>query len=216
MSRPRSSWPMGSRWSGWIPRRRSWSGASPTAARSGKPSGEPERVKVHDFPDPKLGKAIPDGVYALGGNGGWVGVGVDHDSAAFAVQTLRRWWEQVGRAAYPRAERLLVTADAGGSNGYRVRAWKTELARLAAETGLQITVCHLVGRPAAGGPDARPPDPPGGHRVPDPAGPRHDPGPADRGSHGARGAHRGGRGGAGRRWRGGAVPGDAAWGGATS
>src|SRR5512132_4310907 len=143
MSRPRSSWPMGSRWSGWIPRRRSWSGASPTAARSGKPSGEPERVKVHDFPDPKLGKAIPDGVYALGGNGGWVGVGVDHDSAAFAVQTLRRWWEQVGRAAYPRAERLLVTADAGGSNGYRVRAWKTELARLAAETGLQITVCHL-------------------------------------------------------------------------
>jgi hypothetical protein len=108
-----------------------------------QPSGEPERVKVHDFPDPKLGKAIPYGVYDLGRNAGWVGVGVDHDTAAFAVQTLRRWWEQVGRAAYPRAERLLVTADAGGSNGYRVRAWKTELARLAAETGLQITVCHL-------------------------------------------------------------------------
>jgi hypothetical protein len=108
-----------------------------------QPSGEPERVNVHDFPDPKLGKAIPYGVYDLGRNAGWVGVGVDHDTAAFAVQTLRRWWEQVGRAAYPRAERLLVTADAGGSNGYRVRAWKTELARLAAETGLQITVCHL-------------------------------------------------------------------------
>ena len=98
---------------------------------------------MHDFPDPKVGKAIPYGVYDLGRNAGWVGVGVDHDTAAFAVQTLRRWWEQVGRAAYPRAERLLVTADAGGSNGYRVRAWKTELARLAAETGLQVTVCHL-------------------------------------------------------------------------
>jgi Rhodopirellula transposase DDE domain len=112
-------------------------------APSGSPTGEPEQVNVHDFPDPKVGKAIPYGVYDLGRNSGWVGVGTDHDTAAFAVATLRRWWQQVGRLAYPQADRLLVCADAGGSNGYRVRAWKTELARLATETGLQITVCHL-------------------------------------------------------------------------
>jgi Rhodopirellula transposase DDE domain len=106
-------------------------------------SGEPERVNVHDFPDPTLGKAIPYGVYDLGRNTGWVGVGTDHDTAAFAVATLRRWWQQVGSLAYPEASQLLVCADAGGSNGYRVRAWKTELARLATETGLAITVCHL-------------------------------------------------------------------------
>ena len=82
-------------------------------------------------------------MYDVGAYRGWVGVGVDPDTAAFAVQTLRRWWQQVGRVAYPQAERLLVTADAGGSNGYRVRLWKTELARLAEETGLQITVFHL-------------------------------------------------------------------------
>jgi hypothetical protein len=108
-----------------------------------QPAGAPERVGVHDFPDPKVGKAIPYGVYDLGANAGWVSVGTDHDTAAFAVATLRRWGEQAGRVAYPRAERLLVTADAGGSNGYRVRAWKTELARFAAETGLTITVCHF-------------------------------------------------------------------------
>ena len=108
-----------------------------------QPSGEPERVNVPDFPDPTLGKAIPYGVYDVGANAGWVGVGTDHDTAAFAVATLRRWWQQVGRLAYSEATRLLVCADAGGSNGYRVRAWKTELARLATETGLQITVCHL-------------------------------------------------------------------------
>jgi len=111
--------------------------------REWQPTGEPERVNVHDFPDPTLGKAIPYGVYDLGRNTGWVSVGTDHDTAGFAVATLRRWWEQVGSLAYPKADRLLVCADAGGSNGYRVRAWKTELARLAAETGLQITVCHL-------------------------------------------------------------------------
>jgi Rhodopirellula transposase DDE domain len=118
-------------------------GTFANGGREWQPSGEPERVNVHDFPDPKLGKAIPYGVYDLGRNTGWVSVGTDHDTAAFAVQTLRRWWEQVGRASYPQAGRLLVCADAGGSNGYRVRAWKTELARLAAETGLAITVCHL-------------------------------------------------------------------------
>jgi hypothetical protein len=111
--------------------------------REWQPVGEPERVNVHDFPDPTLGKAIPHGVYDIGANSGWVSVGCDHDTAAFAVQTLRRWWQQVGSHAYPQADRLLVGADAGGSNGYRVRAWTTELARLAAETGLQITVCHL-------------------------------------------------------------------------
>jgi hypothetical protein len=97
--------------------------------REWQPSGEAEGVNVHDFPDPEVGKAIPYGVYDLGRNSGWVGVGTDHDTAAFAVQTLRRWWQQVGSHTYPAAERLLVCADAGGSNGYRVRAWKTELAR---------------------------------------------------------------------------------------
>jgi hypothetical protein len=111
--------------------------------REWQPVGWPERVGVHDFPDKQLGKAIPYGVYDLGAGAGWVSVGTDHDTAAFAVATLRRWWEQAGRAAYPHAARLLVTADAGGSNGYRVRLWTTELARLAAETGLQVTVCHF-------------------------------------------------------------------------
>ncbi len=108
-----------------------------------QPVGAPERVLVHDFPDPAVGKAIPYGVYDLGAGAGWVSVGTDHDTAAFAVATLGRWWEQVGRAAYPAADRLLVTADAGGSNGYRLRRWKTELARFAAATGLAVTVCHF-------------------------------------------------------------------------
>lgn len=108
-----------------------------------QPQGRPVRVDVHDFPDPEVGKAIPYGIYDLGANEGWVGVGDDNDTAAFAVQTIRRWWETVGSTAYPTAKRLCITADAGGSNGYRVRLWKTELAKLAAETGLEITVCHL-------------------------------------------------------------------------
>ena len=87
------------------------------------------------LPDPAVGKAIPYGVYDLDANTGWVSVGCDHDTAASAVASIRRWWQTMGVTLYPRAERLLVTADAGGSNGYRVRAWKTELARLAAETG---------------------------------------------------------------------------------
>jgi Rhodopirellula transposase DDE domain len=111
--------------------------------REWPPSGEPEQVSVHDFPDPTLGKAIPTG-YDVGEPAAAGSVsGPDHDTAAFAVQTLRRWWQQVGRVAYPQASRLLVCADAGGSNGSRVRAWKTELARLATEAGLAITVCHL-------------------------------------------------------------------------
>ena len=107
------------------------------------PKGEPVEVATHDFPDPQLGKAIPYGIYDLAANTGWVGVGTDHDTAAFAVACLRRWWDAVGRAGYPRSRRLLITADAGGSNGYRTRAWKAELAALAVETGLEITVYHL-------------------------------------------------------------------------
>ena len=111
--------------------------------REWMPQGRPERVQVHDFPDPKVGKAIPYGVYDVAADTGWVSVGQDHDTSAFAVATVRRWWSSVGKAAYPQADRLLICADGGGSNGYRVRAWKTELAALATETGLAITVCHL-------------------------------------------------------------------------
>jgi DDE family transposase len=108
-----------------------------------QPKGEPVQVNVHDFPDLAVGKAIPYGIYDIAANTGWVAVGRDHDTASFAVATLRRWWDGVGKTAYPAANRLLICADAGGSNSYRVRLWKLELARLAAETGLEITVCHL-------------------------------------------------------------------------
>lgn len=108
-----------------------------------QPKGRPERVDVHDFPDPEVPKAIPFGVYDIGANEGFVVVGDDHDTAAFAVATVGRWWDMVGRVAYPAARRLLITADAGGSNGYRVRLWKVELGRLAARAGIDITVCHF-------------------------------------------------------------------------
>jgi transposase len=111
--------------------------------REYQPAGSPERVHVHDFPDKDLGKAIPYGIYDVSANTGWVSVGTDHDTSAFAVQTLRRWWQTVGGDRYRTADRLLICADGGGSNGYRVRAWKIELAKFAAETGLTITVCHL-------------------------------------------------------------------------
>jgi hypothetical protein len=107
-----------------------------------RPKGEPEQVDVHDFMG-EQGKAIPYGVYDTGANTGWVSVGVDHETAAFAVNTLRSWWNTVGVVTYPDAGRLLITADSGGANGNRRRTWKTELATLAAETGLDITVCHL-------------------------------------------------------------------------
>jgi hypothetical protein len=113
------------------------------AGREWRPTGDPVQVNDHDFPDKELGKAIPYGIYDLAANTGWVNVGTDHDTAAFAVESLRRWWNGQGRLDYPHAHRLLVTADAGGSNGYRTRAWKAELAQLAVETGLQITVCHF-------------------------------------------------------------------------
>ena len=105
--------------------------------------GQPEAVRVHDFVIPELGRVSPYGVYDLTRNAGWVSVGIDHDTATFAVARIRRWWEEMGRAAYPRATRLLITADGGGSNGARVRLWKWELQRLADETGLTIAVCHL-------------------------------------------------------------------------
>jgi transposase len=111
--------------------------------REWRPSGDAEKVRVHDFIDPKLGKAIPYGVYDLARNAGWVAVGVDHDTAAFAVNTIRRWWRGMGRGAYPRARSLLIMADSGGSNGSRLRLWKRELQKLADETGLTINVCHL-------------------------------------------------------------------------
>ncbi|HZE16963.1 MAG TPA: ISAzo13 family transposase, partial [Mycobacterium sp.] len=100
-------------------------------------------TNVHDFLDKELGTAIPYGVYDVSTNTGWVSVGTDHDTSAFAVATLRRWWDTIGRRRYPHADRLLICADGGGSTGSRVRAWKVELAALAAETGLAITVCHL-------------------------------------------------------------------------
>ena len=111
--------------------------------REWRPRGSPERVNVYDFKDKDLGKVTPYGVYDVAANAGWVSVGTDHDTAAFAVQTIRIWWQKAGQPAYPGATRLLICADGGGSNGYRTRLWKTELAALAAETGLEITVCHF-------------------------------------------------------------------------
>jgi len=113
------------------------------AGREWQPIGEPVEVRVHDFADPALGKAIPYGVYDVSKNAGWVSVGKDHDTAAFAVETIRRWWLGVGTSIYPSSARLMICADGGGSNGSRVRLWKTELARLADEQGVEITVCHL-------------------------------------------------------------------------
>jgi len=108
-----------------------------------RPKGQPEVVRVHDFVDPELGRATPYGIYDLGHNSGWVSVGMDHDTAEFAVETIRRWWRTMGRPVYPEATRLLITADAGGSNGSRLRLWKIELQKLADEIGLRIAVCHF-------------------------------------------------------------------------
>ncbi len=106
-------------------------------------SGHPDEVRVHDFEDKQLGKAIPYGVYDLTSNRGWVSVGIDHDTARFATETLRRWWAKMGSASYPRAKELLITADSGGSNGSRVRLWKLAIQEVADATGLRIKVCHL-------------------------------------------------------------------------
>jgi hypothetical protein len=121
-------------------------GVDPPYANGGRewqPKGEPVPVGVHDFPDPASPKAVPYGVYDVAADTGWVSVGRDGDTAAFAVATLRRWWTQVGQVAYPTARRLLICADAGGSNGYRLRLWKVELAAFAADTGLTVSICHF-------------------------------------------------------------------------
>ena len=113
------------------------------AGREWRPKGEPEEVRVHDFVIPELGRAVPYGVYDIAGNLGWVSVGIDHDTAAFAINAIRSWWKLMGCLRYPNARSLTITADGGGSNGSRVRLWKIELQKLADELGIPITVCHL-------------------------------------------------------------------------
>jgi hypothetical protein len=113
------------------------------AGRAWRPKGAPEEVRVHDFLIKELGRAVPYGIYDLAANAGWVSVGMDHDTAEFAVQTIRRWWYEIGRIRYPDARHLVITADGGGSNGSRVRLWKRELHRLASEIGIDIKVHHL-------------------------------------------------------------------------
>jgi transposase len=108
-----------------------------------QPAGKPERVEIHDFASPGFPKVIPYGVYDIGKNMGWVNVGTDHDTASFAVASIRRWWLAMGQEIYPRAADLLICADCGGSNGYRVRLWKIELQNFASETGLRVTICHF-------------------------------------------------------------------------
>lgn len=108
-----------------------------------RPKGDPEAVRVHDFVIPELGKVSPYGVYDIAANAGWVNLGITSDTAAFAVESIRRWWQELGQPRYPKAAKLLITADCGGSNGSRVRLWKSELQALADQTGLSITVAHL-------------------------------------------------------------------------
>ncbi len=113
------------------------------AGRQWRPKGRPEEVRVHDFLDKTLGKAIPYGVYDILNNQGWVSVGIDHDTARFAVNSIRRWWKQMGRRRFPRARQLLITADGGGSNSHRSRLWKVSLQELADDLGLRLQVCHF-------------------------------------------------------------------------
>jgi hypothetical protein len=113
------------------------------AGREWRPPGQPEEVRVYDFLIKHLGRAVPYGIYDLAANAGWVSVGMNHDTAAFAVQAIRRWWQEIGRARYPDARHLVITADGGGSNGSRVRLWKRELQSLANEIGIDIKVHHL-------------------------------------------------------------------------
>ena len=113
------------------------------AGEGWQPKGKPEEVKVHDFPDKKLGKAIPYGVYDLASNQGWVSVGIDHDTARFATSSIRRWWQEMGAARFPRATELMITADGGGSNSSRNRLWKVALQDLANDLSLALQVCHF-------------------------------------------------------------------------
>jgi hypothetical protein len=118
-------------------------GAYKNGGRELRPKGEPELVRVHDFVDKELGRVTPYGVYDLAQNQGWVTVGIDHDTAAFAVASIQQWWQTLGQPTYPAATSLLITADGGGSNGSRLRLWKLELQRFADESGLELRVCHL-------------------------------------------------------------------------
>jgi hypothetical protein len=113
------------------------------AGREWCPKGEPERVRVHDFQDPELGKVVPYGVYDIVNNQGWVSVGIDHDTAEFATNCIRRWWNEMGQARFPKSTELLITADGGGSNSSRARLWKTSLQKLADDLGLRLVVCHF-------------------------------------------------------------------------
>ena len=113
------------------------------AGQEWQPQGKPEEVKVHDFPDKNLGKAIPYGVYDVTANEGWVSVGINHDTAEFAVASIRRWWQEMGARRFPRAEQLMITADGGGSNGHRNRMWKVALQQLADDIGLELRVRHF-------------------------------------------------------------------------
>ncbi len=124
-------------------KRRNWWGTSKNAGREWNPKGQPPRVRVHDFVDEELGKALPYGVYDVGANEGWVSVGLTHDTPAFAVATIRTWWLEMGVVRYPKAKELLIVADSGGSNSARARLWKVELQHLADDTGLRIAVSHL-------------------------------------------------------------------------
>jgi hypothetical protein len=124
-------------------RKKELAGQYKNNGREWRPKGGPTEVSDHDFPGEEPGKAVPYGIYDIAANTGWVNAGTDHDTAAFAVESIRRWWNAAGHTAYPAARRLLITADAGGSNGYRTRAWTSELASFAAETGLAVTVCHF-------------------------------------------------------------------------
>jgi hypothetical protein len=112
----------------------------PGGGRELRPKGDPEPVRVHDFKLPELGKVAPYGVYDIAANAGWINLGITSDTAAFAVESIRRWWQEPGQSRYPDADRILITADCGGSNGVRVRLWKTQLQALADQTGLSITV----------------------------------------------------------------------------
>jgi hypothetical protein len=121
------------------------------SGREWQPAGHPVPVRVYDFLIPALGRVIPYGIYDIARNTGWVNVGTDHDTAAFAVESIRRWWYAMGQATYPQAKTLLITADGGGSNGSRVRLWKRALQQLADETGLEIGVCHFPPQERASG-----------------------------------------------------------------
>ena len=132
-----------SRHLGGRPKKKELVGEFKNAGREWQPKNQPETALVHDFPQDASGKAIPYGIYDMGRNEAWVNVGRDHDTPAFAVASIRRWWKAMGKRAYPDAEELFITADAGGSNGYRSHAWKHELQKFADETGLKVRVSHF-------------------------------------------------------------------------